>query len=182
MSSPSRERSSVLVTHRFELCTALVIGALGLGLGLWIPADQTLAHPYDKLVSVSSENSLTFKVQNDPVEKHRQILQVSGWLYFLAWSLSFYPQFLLNRRTKSVVGFSLDFAACNLLGFLCYSIFNAAFYWDDSVQQEYRWGCKVLALPSVAVCMLVERNSCCGSVHMDAYGATYHTLITASLQ
>ena len=65
-------------------------------------------------------------------------LQVSGWLYFLTWSLSFYPQFLLNWRTKSVVGLSFDYVSLNLLGFVCYTIFNVAFYWNDAVQQEYR--------------------------------------------
>ena len=80
----------MLATHRFELCTAFVISALGFGLGLGIPADQSLGHPYDKLISVSTE-------------------------------------------TLSA----------------CYSIFNAAFYWDDSVQQEYRWACSIFLLMSV---------------------------------
>ena len=32
-----------------------------------------------------------------------------GWLYFVSWSVSFYPQAVLNYRRKSVVGMSFDF-------------------------------------------------------------------------
>ena len=67
------------------------------------------------------------------------LLQISGWLYFLTWSLSFYPQFLLNWRTKSVVGLSFDYVSLNMMGFIGYSIFNIAFYFDSSVQEQYRY-------------------------------------------
>lgn len=49
-----------------------------------------------------------------------------GWTYFLAWSASFYPQAILNWRRKSVQGLSMDFIHLNVLGFLCYSVRNAA--------------------------------------------------------
>ena len=65
------------------------------------------------------------------------LLQISGWLYFLTWSLSFYPQFILNWRTKSVVGLSFDYVALNLMGFVGYSIFNIAFYFDEGTQEDY---------------------------------------------
>lgn len=32
-----------------------------------------------------------------------------GWLYFAAWSISFYPQIVLNFQRKSVSGLSLEF-------------------------------------------------------------------------
>ncbi|KND00420.1 lysosomal Cystine transporter [Spizellomyces punctatus DAOM BR117] len=67
--------------------------------------------------------------------------QLIGWGYFAAWSLSFYPQLVLNWRRRSVEGLSLDFLALNLWGFLCYSIYNVGLYvnrdkWglDNSVQ------------------------------------------------
>ena len=41
---------------------------------------------------------------------------VLGWSYFAVWSASFWPQFLLNWRRKSVVGMSFDFQCINLLG------------------------------------------------------------------
>ncbi|KAJ3108228.1 hypothetical protein HDU97_001762 [Phlyctochytrium planicorne] len=67
---------------------------------------------------------------------------IIGWLYFAAWSLSFYPQVILNFQRKSVVGLSFDFIALNLWGFVCYTIFNAAFYFNEEVRKQYRdkWG------------------------------------------
>mmetsp|Transcript_45962 Transcript_45962/g.74970 ORF Transcript_45962/g.74970 Transcript_45962/m.74970 type:complete len:200 (-) Transcript_45962:356-955(-) len=39
---------------------------------------------------------------------------VVGWLYFSCWSISFYPQIILNWRAKSVAGLSFDFIFLNL--------------------------------------------------------------------
>ncbi|KAG0370486.1 PQ loop repeat-domain-containing protein [Gamsiella multidivaricata] len=61
-----------------------------------------------------------------------------GWAYFIAWSASFYPQAILNWRRKSVQGLSMDFIHLNVLGFLCYSIFNLAFFFSSEVQEEYK--------------------------------------------
>lgn len=61
-----------------------------------------------------------------------------GWAYFIAWSASFYPQAILNWRRKSVQGLSMDFIYLNVLGFLCYSIFNLSFFYSADVQEEYR--------------------------------------------
>ncbi len=38
----------------------------------------------------------------------------------------------------SVVGLSFDYVTYNIIGFVCYSIFNCAFYWVDSVKEEYK--------------------------------------------
>jgi len=61
-----------------------------------------------------------------------------GWIYFVAWTASFYPQVILNARRKSVSGFSLDFAVLNTFGFLCYAIFNLAFFASPTIRQQYR--------------------------------------------
>lgn len=39
-----------------------------------------------------------------------------GWSYFVMWSVSFYPQLVINYRRKSVAGISLDFLALNVAG------------------------------------------------------------------
>lgn len=39
-----------------------------------------------------------------------------GWIYTIAWSLSFYPQALLNFRRKSTAGTTVDFPMINSLG------------------------------------------------------------------
>mmetsp|Transcript_2015 Transcript_2015/g.1813 ORF Transcript_2015/g.1813 Transcript_2015/m.1813 type:complete len:269 (+) Transcript_2015:17-823(+) len=49
---------------------------------------------------------------------------VIGWIYFFAWSLSFYPQGLLNWKKKSVAGFSLEFAILNVSGYIFYSMYS----------------------------------------------------------
>ncbi|KAI8986974.1 PQ loop repeat-domain-containing protein [Pilobolus umbonatus] len=63
---------------------------------------------------------------------------IIGWTYFIAWSSSFYPQFILNYRTKSVQGLSIDFLYYNVYGFICYSIFNLSFYYSESIKEEYK--------------------------------------------
>ncbi|CAF0894339.1 unnamed protein product [Brachionus calyciflorus] len=65
------------------------------------------------------------------------LIQIIGWVYFLAWSISFYPQVILNYRIKDVSGLSLDYILLNILGHSCYSVFNISFYWISQVQKEY---------------------------------------------
>ncbi|KAL7748293.1 hypothetical protein RI367_006252 [Sorochytrium milnesiophthora] len=61
-----------------------------------------------------------------------------GWGYFAAWSVSFYPQVILNYRRKRVDGLSTDFVALNIIGFTAYAIFTCAFYFSGTVQRQYR--------------------------------------------
>lgn len=60
-----------------------------------------------------------------------------GWLYFAAWSISFYPQIISNCQRKSVVGLNFDFVALNIVGFTLYSLFNVGLYWNSYIEQEY---------------------------------------------
>lgn len=62
------------------------------------------------------------------------ISEIVGWIYFLAWSISFYPQMYWNYKRKSVVGLSFDFLSLNLLGFVMYSLFNCGLYWIPIVE------------------------------------------------
>ncbi|XP_069471298.1 cystinosin [Ambystoma mexicanum] len=67
-----------------------------------------------------------------------QILdQIIGWIYFLAWSISFYPQVFENWRRKSVVGLSFDYLALNLTGFIAYSIFNVGIFWVAFIKEQF---------------------------------------------
>ena len=52
------------------------------------------------------------------------ISSIVGWVYFAAWSLSFYPQAILNYKMKSVAAFSLDFALLNTAGFFFYFMYS----------------------------------------------------------
>ncbi|KAF4987024.1 hypothetical protein FDECE_15641 [Fusarium decemcellulare] len=62
---------------------------------------------------------------------------VFGWVYFLAWSASFYPQALLNFRRRSTSGTTVDFPFINVLGFLAYFCSNVAFYYSPEIRAQY---------------------------------------------
>lgn len=63
---------------------------------------------------------------------------IIGWTYFVAWSVSFYPQIWDNFRRKSVIGLNFDFLALNIVGFTLYGCYNVALFWIHSVQAEYK--------------------------------------------
>lgn len=65
--------------------------------------------------------------------------EVCGWLYFVAWSVSFYPQIYLNWKRKSVIGLNFDFVALNIVGFTLYSLFNCGLYWNEVIQKEFHY-------------------------------------------
>lgn len=62
---------------------------------------------------------------------------IVGWVYFAAWSISFYPQIWINWKRKSVVGLNFDFLALNLMGHTLYAIFNCSLYWITYIEEEY---------------------------------------------
>lgn len=63
---------------------------------------------------------------------------VIGWIYFAAWSVSFYPQVYENWRRKSVIGLNFDFLAYNITGFIAYSFFNVGLFWIKSIEDDYK--------------------------------------------
>ncbi|XP_020287661.1 cystinosin homolog isoform X3 [Pseudomyrmex gracilis] len=74
------------------------------------------------------------------IEKSESLYHISavvGWVYFLAWSVSFYPQIYINYKRKSVVGLNFDYLSLNLVGFLMYALFNCGLYWIPEIENEY---------------------------------------------
>ncbi|XP_069354662.1 cystinosin homolog isoform X2 [Maniola hyperantus] len=65
------------------------------------------------------------------------ISYIMGWIYFVAWSISFYLQIYINFKRKSVVGLNFDFLALNIMGFTMYSLFNCGLYFSEAIQAEY---------------------------------------------
>ncbi|KAG6614397.1 Lysosomal Cystine Transporter (LCT) Family [Phytophthora cinnamomi] len=100
------------VNRRAAVVSAFILLA-GLVFGLSLDANAHIPRPWNRVSSIV------------------------GWIYFFCWSVSFYPQVFLNRQRRSVVGLSLDYTVLNMLGFSCYSVFNVAFYYSESVQQQY---------------------------------------------
>ncbi|KAK3378377.1 hypothetical protein B0H63DRAFT_246056 [Podospora didyma] len=60
-----------------------------------------------------------------------------GWIYFIAWSLSFYPQSILNYGRRSTSGTTVDFPLINCLGFFAYFVSNAAFFYSPLIRAQY---------------------------------------------
>ena len=58
---------------------------------------------------------------------------VFGWIYFVAWSVSFYGQLIENFRRKSVSGLNFDFEVYNLVGFTGYTIYTVRGYIDSNL-------------------------------------------------
>ena len=67
-------------------------------------------------------------LRSESVDAFSQFL---GWCYFLAWSVSFWPQTLLNFKRRSVQGLSLDFTLYNLTGFSFYTVYCLTKYVED---------------------------------------------------
>ncbi|XP_011631175.1 cystinosin homolog isoform X1 [Pogonomyrmex barbatus] len=65
------------------------------------------------------------------------ISAVVGWIYFVAWSISFYAQIYTNYKRKSVVGLNFDYVSLNLVGFIMYALFNCGLYWIPEIENQY---------------------------------------------
>lgn len=78
------------------------------------------------------------------------IIAIVGWIYFAAWSISFYPQIFLNFRRRSVTGLNFDFLALNIIGHSCYSVFNASMYFSKDIQNQYYANHKHGVIPVLA--------------------------------
>lgn len=66
----------------------------------------------------------------------RTALLTEAWSV-LCWSLSFYPQPLMNWRRKSTQGFGIDFPTLNILGFLAYTVSSATMLWSPTIRSQY---------------------------------------------
>ncbi|RAL49238.1 hypothetical protein DM860_018036 [Cuscuta australis] len=66
------------------------------------------------------------------------LYNVLGWVAFASWSISFYPQVILNFQRKSVVGLNFDFVLLNLTKHSSYLIYNASVFFSSAVQRQYR--------------------------------------------
>jgi cystinosin len=61
-----------------------------------------------------------------------------GYVYFICWSISFYPQVISNYKRKTTQGLSADFCTLNVLGFACYTVYNTTMFWSPEIRELYR--------------------------------------------
>uniref|UniRef100_A0A1A9X197 Cystinosin n=1 Tax=Glossina brevipalpis TaxID=37001 RepID=A0A1A9X197_9MUSC len=101
-------------------------------------------NPGHLVVTAESQPNETWIVQDlfvrITVANSQTIIYLSfifGWIYFIAWSVSFYPQIYTNFRRNSVIGLNFDFVYLNIVGFALYSVFNCGLYWIPAIQVEY---------------------------------------------
>ena len=86
---------------------------------------------------------------------------IFGWIYFFAWSISFYGQVIENHRRASVSGLNFDFEIYNLVGFTTYTIYNIRGYIDDNLGtgtvqiQDIFFGCHALLLTIVTLIQIL---------------------------
>ena len=79
-----------------------------------------------------------FQVQ---VLKSRNIYildQAVGWTYIFFWTVSFYPQVIMNWRRKSVIGFNFDYLGYDLTGFIGFALYNCLLLWSPAVFDLYQ--------------------------------------------
>ncbi|ORC87082.1 cystinosin [Trypanosoma theileri] len=82
--------------------------------------------------------TFTAPVVNANPKPWNYISALIGWIYFLAWGVSFLPQLYFNFRRWSVEGQSFEFVTLNIIGFACYSTYTLCFYANSAVQEMYR--------------------------------------------
>jgi len=87
--------------------------------------------------TVTNENQLFLRVTIAISSPLIVISEIVGWIYFAAWSVSFYPQIYINFKRKSVVGYNFDYVSLNIVGFVMYSVFNCGLFWIKYIQDEY---------------------------------------------
>ncbi|XP_058778930.1 cystinosin homolog [Vicia villosa] len=62
---------------------------------------------------------------------------VFGWIAFVGWSTSFYPQLFMNFSRKSVVGLNFNYLLLNNTKQTLYLIYNASLYFNSTLQFQY---------------------------------------------
>lgn len=92
------------------------------------------------LANVTSENYSDIAylpITVSKIEFLKWLSGIVGWIYFLTWSVSYYPQIYANYIRKSVIGLNFDFVALNIIGFIFYSLYNCGVYFIPFIQEEY---------------------------------------------
>ncbi|CZT20580.1 related to L-cystine transporter [Ramularia collo-cygni] len=60
-----------------------------------------------------------------------------GWVYFSAWTISFFPQAFLNYQRKTTDGLTPDFPLLNVFGFSCFSLSTILFLFSPVIRGQY---------------------------------------------
>jgi len=83
------------------------------------------------------------------VGEYQAFYDLTGYGYVLAWSISFYPQLLLNWRRKSTAGMSIGFLWYNILGFTLYLVYTS--YAPDCTIQDQMYAGHALFITAITL-------------------------------
>ena len=72
-----------------------------------------------------------------PSTWYRYISSAIGYTYFIAWSISFYPQIITNHKLKSTKGLSNDFTIINHVGYICYTLYTTSMFFNSTIQEQF---------------------------------------------
>ena len=102
-----------------------LLGAVGAGLVLGVGVFTFAPPPVDAVLPA------------EPPAVVRLLSETAGWTYFVCWSVSFWPQVVLNLRRRDVDGLSVDFLVLNVCGFAAYAAFNVLLFFPTEVRSAY---------------------------------------------
>lgn len=118
-----QERVSYPTTKQEILGTYALSIALGTILGVSLP-------------SASPSSSTSTGTDSSPLGL-RILSACFGYVYFIAWAISFIPQIAENFKRRSTRGLSFDSIALAFVSFSSLAIFVLCLAFSDSVRQQY---------------------------------------------
>ena len=86
----------------------------------------------------STIGAVSHKNPSLPTVWYQYVSAMIGYVYFICWSISFYPQVISNFRRRSTGGLSADFCVLNVIGFGAYTAYNASMFWSSAIRDLYR--------------------------------------------
>ena len=109
--------------------TWLVVSLIaGLVVGLTVPIND----------SASTPGNIPEHCKPDKIEHTAsRASQCLGWVSFVCWGISFYPQIFLNFRLKHTKGLSNFYQLMNIAGYSAYTLYNSFFYFSPVVQSKF---------------------------------------------
>ena len=112
------------------------------GYSMWLVISLILGIIVGFVVPSDHEDSTNIHLPNHC--KANKIEHVSGrlslclgWISFVCWGISFYPQLYLNYKLKHTNGLSSFYQLMNIAGYAAYSLYNGFFYFSTSVQTSF---------------------------------------------
>lgn len=101
---------------KIDIDTACIVSSFVLGIivGLSVPGNSDLSSTY------------------------RPFSSVIGWTYVIAWTISFYPQVIMNYQRQCTIGLSSDMILYDCIGYIALSVYSVGMYADPYIRSEYR--------------------------------------------